>query len=142
MSSAVLLLTLQSHKLRENSLSLRIGELQSQKLLATYSQGDVRAIKAQEEQEVRDLYKSLYNDDEEYSGKYSDYTEIPDFQEEMDRIAAKYQDELDALNAWETQLEAEITTSSAQLEELKAYDESYKGWLTNNINNEYKLTLS
>lgn len=142
MSSAVLLLTLQSHKLRENRLSLRIGELQSHKLLATYSQGDVRAIKAQEEQEVRDYYKSLYCDEEEYNGKYSDYTEIPDFQEEMDRIAAKYQDELDELNAWETQLDAEITVNSAELEELKAYDESYKGWLTNNINNEYKLSLS
>ena len=142
MSSAVLLLTLQSHKLRENNLSLRISELQSHKTLAVYAQGDARAIKAQEEQDVRDYFKGLYNDDEEYYGKYSDYTEIPDFQEEMDRIAAKYQDELEELSAWETQLDAEITVNSAELEELKAYDESYKGWLTNNINNEYNLSLS
>jgi len=142
MAGAVLLLTLQAHKLRENSLSLRISKLQTDKLLATYSQADARTIKSQKEQEVRRLYKEIYNDDPDFSGKYKDYTEIPDFQEEMDRIAANYQDELDRLSNWESQIDAEITTSSAQIEELKAFDESYKSWLTSNIQNDYNFGQS
>ena len=139
MAVAAIFGALLSNKIREANLTKRIGDLQSYKSLAAYSLGDVRDIKSQEEKEVRDFYKSLYNEDAEYNGKYKDYTEIPDFEEAMDMIAAKYQDQLDEIKAWEDSLNAEITVSSAELEELKAYDESYKGWVTSNIQNDYNF---
>lgn len=133
--------TLLSYTLRKNQLNLEISELQAQKTLAAYKQGDTRAIKAQDEQEIRDFYKALYEGDEEYKGKYKDYTQIPDFEAEMDKIAAIYQDQLDELNAWETQLDAQITTASAEIEEINAYQESMKSMLSSNIQEDFKYGL-
>ena len=134
--------TLLSYTLRKNQLNLEISELQAQKTLAVYSQGDVRSIRAQDEQEIRDFYKALYEGDEEYKGKYKDYTQIPDFEAEMDKIAAIYQDQLDELTAWETQLDAQITTDSAELEEINAYKESMKSMLSSNIQEDFKFGLN
>lgn len=140
MAGAVLLETILSNKLRQNQLTYEIGVLQSQKMLATFAQGDTRAIMAQEKDEVRRYFKALYAGDEEYKGKYSDYTEIPDFEEEMDKIAAKYQDQLDDLANWETQnIDNQITVKSAELEEIKAYNESFKSMLSTNIQNDYNF---
>ena len=140
MAGAVLLETILGNKLRQSRLTYEIGVLQSQKMLATFAQGDTRAIMAQEKDEVRRYFKALYEGDEEYKGKYSDYTEIPDFEEEMDKIAAKYQDQLDELANWETQyIDNQITVKSAELEEIKAYNESYKSMLSTNIQNDYNF---
>ena len=133
--------TLLSYAMRKNQLNLEISQLQSQKVLAAYSQADQRAIKAQDEQEIRDFYKALYEGDEDYQGKYKDYTQIPDFEAEMDKIAAKYQDELAQLTAWETQLDAQITTNSAELEEINAYMESMKSMLSSNIQEDFNYGL-
>jgi chlorite dismutase len=133
--------TLLCYTLRKNQLNLEISELQAQKTLAAYSQADVRSIKAQDEQEIRDFYKALYEGDENYQGKYKDYTEIPDFEAEMDKIAAMYQDQLEELNAWETQLDAQITTNSAELEEINAYMESMKSMLSSNIQEDFNYGL-
>ena len=134
--------TLLSYTLRKNQLNLEISELQTQKTLAAYSQADVRSIRAQDEQEIRDFYKALYEGDEEYKGKYKDYTQIPDFEAEMDKIAAIYQDQLDELTAWETQIDAQITTNSAELEEVNAYMESMKSMLSSNIQEDFKFGLN
>ena len=105
--------TLLNYKLRRNAINLEISQLQSQKTLATYSQADRQAIKAKDEEGVRQYFKALYEGDDDYQLQYKDYTEIPDFEEEMDKIAAKYTDELAELTAWETALDAQITTDSA-----------------------------
>ena len=133
--------TLLSYTLRKNQLNVEISELQTQKTLAAYSQADVRSIKAQDEQEIRNYFKALYNGDPELKELYKDYTEIPDFEEEIDKIAAKYQDQLDELNAWETQLDAQITTNSAELEEINAYMESMKSMLSSNIQEDFNYGL-
>ena len=142
MATANLHETLLTYTLRKNALTLEIGELQSQKMLAVYSQGDARAIKAQDEEEVRQYFRALYDENEEYNGKYKDYTQIPDFEAEMDKIAAKYNDELEELTAWETALDAQITTDSAELEEVNAYLESMKSMLSSNIQEDYNYGLN
>ena len=123
--------TLLSYTLRKNQLNVEISELQTQKTLAAYSQADVRSIKAQDEQEIRNYFKALYNGDPELKELYKDYTEIPDFEEEIDKIAAKYQDQLDA----------QITTNSAELEEINAYMESMKSMLSSNIQEDFNYGL-
>ncbi len=134
--------TLISYKLRRNQLNLEITEYQSLKTLATYSQADAQSLKSSESHSVRDYFKSLYENDPELQAKYKDYTEIPDFEEEIDKITAQYQDKLDELTAWETALDAQITTASAELEEVNAYMESLKSMLTNNIQEDYNYGLN
>ena len=134
--------TLLTYTLRKNALTVEITNLQSQKTLAVYSQADSRSIKAQDEEEVRNYFRALYDEDPEYQGKYKDYTQIPDFEAEMDKIAAKYNDELAELTAWETALDAQITTDSAELEEINAYMESMKSMLSSNIQGDLDYSLS
>ena len=134
--------TLLSYTLRKNFLTVEITNLQSYKTLAAYSQADTSSIKAQDEEEVRKYFKALYDGDEEYKGKYKDYTQIPDFEAEMDKIAARYSDELADLTAWETALDAQITTDSAELEEINAYMESMKSMLSSNIQEDFNYGLN
>ena len=139
--------TLLSYKLRRNELNLQITEFQSQKSLATYSQADAQSLKNAETRSVRDYFKNLYEEDQARGGAhlyddYKDYTEIPDFEEEIDKLTANYQDQLDQLTAWETAIDAQITTASAELEEVNAYTESISTMLTNNIQEDYDYGLN
>ncbi len=134
--------TLLSYKLRRNELNLEITQLQNQKTLATYSQADAQSLKSSEQHSIRDYFKSLYESDEELQAEYKDYTQIPDFEEEIDKLTAKYQDQLDELTAWETALDAQMTTDSAELEEVNAYIESMSTMLTNNIQEDFNYGLN
>ena len=134
--------TLLSYTLRKNYLNVEISNLQSRKTLATYSQADAQGFKAQDEEEVRRYFRDLYNGSEDYQGKYKDYTEIPDFEEELDKIAARYNDELADLTAWESAIDAQITTDSAELEEINAYMESMKSMLSSNIQEDFNYGLN
>ena len=129
-------------KLRRNQLNLEITELQNRKSLATYSQADAQSLKNAESRNIRNLYKQQYENSPELQEKYKDYTEIPDFEDEIDKITAKYQDQLDELTAWETQIDAQITTDSAELEEVDAYMESLKSMLSSNIQEDFNYSLN
>ena len=137
MATANLHETLLSYTLRRNCLNLRITTLQNQKNLALYSQADITTLKGEHEQEVRNQYRAMYEDDPELAEKYADYTEIPDFEEEMNKIAALYSDQTYDLTAWETRVDNEITTASAELEEVNAYIDSLKSMLSSNIQDDY-----
>lgn len=139
--------TLLSYKLRRNELNLQITEFQSQKSLATYSQADAQSLKNAETRSVRDYFKNLYEEDQARGGAheyddYLDYTQIPDFEEEIDKITAKFQDQLDQLTAWETAIDAQMTTASAELEEVNAYMESISSMLSSNIQEDFNYGLN
>lgn len=139
--------TLKLYKLRRNALNLEITHLQSQKNLATYSQADSQSLKTLADRENRTYFKNLFEADQADGGAhlyddYTDYTEIPDFEEQVNIITANFQDELADLTAWETQIDAQITTASAELEEVNAYIESYKSMLTNNIQEDFNYGLN
>ena len=128
--------------LRRNALQLELSNLQAQKTLATYSQADAQSLLSSQKHEVRDYFKTLFENDEELQSKYLDYTEIPDFEDEIDRITAEFQEQLDELTAWETAIDAQITTDSAELEEVNAYIQSYKQMLTSNIQEDFNYGLN
>ena len=134
--------TLLIYKLRRNALNLEISQLQSQKILGTYSQADRTSIKAQDEEAVRDYFRTLYDGDCELQELYKDYTQIPDFEAEIDKITAQYQDEMAESTAWETVLDEQITTDSAELEEVNAYMESIKSMLQTNIQDDFNYGLN
>lgn len=137
--------TVLSYKLRRNQLNLEITEYQSQKTLATYSQADLQSLLSSEKASIRDYYKTFKQDDGTYlydGQEYLNYTKIPDFEEAIDKIVAQYQDQLDQQAAWETALDAQITTSSAELEEVNAYLESMKQMLSTNISEDFNFGLN
>ena len=47
--------------------------------------------------DLRNKYKDQFNADAALQEKYTDYTEMPDFEAELDKLTAKYQDEFDQL---------------------------------------------
>ena len=49
---------------------------------------------------------------------------------------------MDELTAWETQVDAQITTDSAELEEVNAYMESLKSMLSSNIQEDFNYSLN
>ena len=134
--------TLLSYKLRRNQLNLEITQLQSQKSLGTYSQADVQSLKSAETRALRNKYKDQFDADVALQEKYTDYTEMPDFEAELDKLTAKYQDEFDQLTAWETNIDTQITTNSAELEEVNAYMESIKSMLSSNIQEDFNYSLN
>ena len=134
--------TLLSYKLRRNELNLEITQLQNQKTLATYSQADAQSLKNAQIREIKDYFKVLYEGDEELQEEYLDYTEIPDFEDEIDKLTAQYQDQFNELTAWETAIDSQITTDSAELEEVNAYMESMKSMLSSNIQEDFNYGLN
>ena len=134
--------TLLSYKLRRNQLNLEITQLQSQKSLGTYSQADVQSLKSAETRALRNKYKDQFDADAALQEKYTDYTEMPDFEAELDKLTAKYQDEFDQLTAWETNIDTQITTNSAELEEVNTYMESIKSMLSSNIQEDFNYSLN
>lgn len=134
--------TIQSSILRRAQLQLEISELQAQKTLATYSQADLQSLLSSEKHSVRDYFKAVYENDVELQEEYLDYTQIPDFEEAINKITAEFQEQLDELTAWETAIDAQITTNSAELEEINAYLESYKSMISSNIQEDFNYGLN
>ena len=83
-------------------------------------------------------YKHIFSmsyKDSTYS--YVDYTEIPEYTEEVEYIDCYYEAEVADMTAWESQLENQITTLSTELQEINSYMDSYKTMLSDNIKNDY-----
>lgn len=134
--------TLLAYTMRKNQLNLDIMGFQATKALAVAQRADCNSLLAAQKADVRDYFKNLYRTDEELQAAYSDYTEIPDFEEEIDKITAQINDEIAELTAWETSLDAQITTASAELEEVNAYRESIKSMLSSNIQGDFNFGLN
>lgn len=134
--------TLLSYTMRKNQLNLEITQLQSQKTLVMRAQGDASSLQNARKNELRDQYKALFEEDPELQVKYTDYTEIPEFEKEMEAITAEIQSELDELTNWETELDAQITTNSTELEEITAYTDSLKSMLQSNISEDFNFGLN
>ena len=125
-------------------ITLRISELQGQKSLAIYEQTDCQGLLNARKGEVRSTYAELWNEKEEYWTEecdYTDYTEIPGYEEELEKITATIQEQLDELNAWEVMIDNEITTESTRLEQIKAYESFFKSTVTSNIQNDLNFGL-
>ena len=134
--------TLLSYTIRKNQLNLEITQLQSQKTLVMRSQGDTQELSNARKSELRNEYKALFENDQELQVKYSDYTEIPEFEEQMEAIEAEIKTQLDELTNWETELDAQITTDSTELEEINAYIDSVKSMLSSNVQEDFNYGLN
>ncbi len=139
MSEAILNETLLSYVHRRNQINTKITQLQNSKTLATAETADLADWKSAKYKEIRTSSKHIwsvsYKDNPNIT--YSDYTEIPEYTEEIEYVDCFYEAEIEDMTSWENVLENEITTMSVELQEINSYMESYKTMLSQNIKNDH-----
>ena len=133
---------IQSSILRRNQLQFEVSELSTQKQLLALSQGDTNSALSSAKSALREQFKEMFDTDSDLRCEYTDYTEIPEFQEELDKLTASFEDELEQLAAQETAIDAQITTNSTELTEINAYLQQYKQYMTSNIQEDFNFGLS
>src|SRR5574344_1397737 len=131
---------LQSYIKRRNSITLELTNYSSQKTLATAETSQLAEWKTSRYNALRTEYKKVFETD--YKGKstgttYVDYTQLPQYQDEISYVDSYYQSKEADLTSWETQLDAQITTENTELNEINAYVDSFKQTLSNNIKTDY-----
>ena len=130
---------IQSYIMRRNSINLDLTNYSSQKTLATAETAGLASWKASRNQALRAEYKNIfsttYKDNDKYT--YVDYTELPEYQDEVSYVDSYYEAKTEDLTAWETQLDNQITTINTELSEINSYIDSFKQMLSSNIKNDY-----
>lgn len=134
--------TLLAYTLRKNDIELEMSMLQGQKSLALYAQNDQTSLKNARESEVREVYKALFDEDADLQNNYIEYTEIPNYIEEMNKITADWEIENERLVAWETQIDAQLNVDNTELTEINAWVQSYKSMLSSNIKEDFNYGLN
>ena len=131
-----------TYQTRKNDLLQELSCLQDQKTLSLSTTADKQMEKAAAEREQRSIFKEIYANDDELQERYLDYTEIPDFEEEIAKIAAQYQNELAEITAWETVIDNQITAITTELEEIEVFMESNKEKLSANIQEDFDFGVN
>ncbi len=130
---------IQSYIMRRNSINLDLTRYSNQKTLSTAQTADLAAWKNSRYTALRAEYKNIftatYKDNESYT--YVDYTELPEYQDEISYVDSYYEAKVEDLTAWETQLDNQITTINTELSEINSYIDSFKQMLSNNIKVDY-----
>lgn len=130
---------IQSYIMRRNSINLDLTRYSNQKTLSTAQTADLAAWKNSRYTALRAEYKNIftnqYKDVEPYT--YVDYTELPEYQDEISYVDSYYEAKIEDLTAWETQLDNQITTINTELSEINSYIDSFKQMLSNNIKVDY-----
>lgn len=142
--------TIKFLKLRRNYLNLEISELENRKQVGVWSQADAVFEKNSKIDKAKRYFQNVYNKEygigtkhevKESKRDYISYEEMPDFEKEIDRITAEYQDYIDELSAWEDDIDAQITTDDAERQEVTAYLDSWKQMLSTNIQSDFSFGL-
>ena len=134
--------TLISYTLEKSRLALEISELNDQKTNAVASQADMSTELSLGKTSIRTKYKKMYEENPELREKYLDYTQIPEFEEELEKLQADYKERVDELAAWETNIDNQIAIDNTKLKEIEAYEASYKSMLQSNISNDFNYGLN
>ena len=130
---------IQSYIKRRNTINLDLTNYSNQKTLSTARTSDLAAWKNSRYTAIRAEYKNIfsttYKDDPNHT--YVDYSELPEYKDEIDYVDSYYEAKMEDLTAWETQLDNQITTINTELSEINSYIDSFKNMLSNNIKVDY-----
>ena len=130
---------IQSYIKRRNTINLDLSNYSNQKTLSTARTSDLAAWKNSRYAAIRAEYKNIfsttYKDNDKYT--YVDYSELPEYKDEIDYVDSYYEAKMEDLTAWETQLDNQITTINTELSEINSYIDSFKNMLSNNIKVDY-----
>ena len=139
MAVSSLIEIIQSYIMRRNSINLDLTRYSNQKTLSTAQTADLASWKNARYTALRAEYKNIftatYKDNESYT--YVDYSELPEYQDEISYVDSYYEAKVEDLTAWETQLDNQITTINTELSEINSYIDSFKQMLSNNIKVDY-----
>lgn len=136
MAEATLNETLLSYIYRRNQINTQITQMQNSKTLASAETADLADWKTAKYQALRTECKNIFSLHYQNSS-YVDYTQIPEYKEEVEYIDCYYEAEEEDLMDWENSLENQITTLTVELSEINSYMESYKSMLSDNIKSDY-----
>ena len=96
---------IQSYIMRRNAINLDLTNYSTQKTMSSSRQSDLAGWKNARYNAIRTEYKNIfsttYKDNDKYS--YVDYTQIPEYQDEVDYVESYYEARIEDLTAWETQ---------------------------------------
>jgi len=138
MAEATLNETLLSYIHRKNQINTQIIQYQNSKTLATQETSDIAEWKTSKYKNLRAECKNIFSTQyKDSSYTYVDYTQIPEYTEEVEYIDCYYEAQTQELSAWEQQLDNQITTLSVELQEVNAFMDSFKTMLSDNIKNDY-----
>ena len=136
MATASLNETLLSYIYRRNQINTQITQHQNSKTLAAAESADLADWKNAKYQALRTQCKNLFSTTY-VNSSYVDYTQIPEYKEEVEYINSYYEAEEEDMTNWENALENQITTLSVELSEIDSYTESFKSMLSENAKNDY-----
>lgn len=135
---------IQSYIMRRNTINLDLTNYSNQKTLSSAQTSDLAGWKNARYTALRTEYKNIftasYKDNEKYT--YVDYSELPEYQDEIDYVDSYYNAKLEDLTNWETQLDNQITTINTELSEINSYIDSFKQMLSSNIKVDYNYGLN
>lgn len=135
---------IQSYIQRRNAMNLDLTNYSNQKTLSVARQSDLAGWKNVRNQALRTQYKDVQKNAMQveegflYNGQtFVDYSEIPEYKDEVQYVDNYYEARIEDLTAWETQLDNQITTMNVELNEINAYIDSFKQTLSANIKADY-----
>ena len=135
---------IQSYIMRRNTINLDLTNYSNQKTLASAQTSDLATWKNARRTAINTEYKNIftanYIDNSNYT--YVDYTELPEYQDEISYVESYYEAKMEDLTAWETQLDNQITTINTELSEITSYIDSFKQMLSSNIKVDYNYGLN
>lgn len=135
---------IQSYIMRRNAINLDLTNYSSQKTLSSGETTDLASWKNSRNSAIRAEYKNIFNTDykNQEGHNYVDFTELPEYQDEIDYVESHYEARTEDLTAWEVQLDNQITTVNVELNEITSYIDSFKQMLSSNIKTDYNYGTS
>ncbi len=135
---------IQSYILRRNAINLDLTNYSNQKTLSSAQTADLATWKNARRTAITTEYKNIfstqYKDDPKYT--YVDYSELPEYQDEIEYVESYYNAKVEDLTNWETILDNQITTINTELSEINSYIDSFKQMLSSNIKVDYNYGLN
>lgn len=138
MAEATLNETLLSYVARRNQINLQVTQFQNTKTTVSAETADLAEWKNNRYSALRTECKNIFStkyQDSTYS--YVDYTQIPEYTEEITYIDCFYDAETEDLTTWEGSIDNQLTTLSVELQEINSYMDSFKNMLNENIKSDY-----
>ena len=114
MAIANLAETIRTSIYRKAALQQRELELRAQKRILTLEQNDEQMLLNAQKAEIDDYYEDQYEQNEDLQVEYSSFRELPDYEDEIKKITAKTDDNIERLVNQELVIDSQIASISAE----------------------------
>ncbi len=131
-----------SYTLRKSDLQYEISKLWDMKNLYAMQSLDTNSLFSAGKNELIKKYKKLYENNPEYQAKYDSYRDMDDYIEELNKLEAHFQEQLEELSNCETEIDNSITQKDADMKEIEAYEEAMKAMLKSNIQGDFSFGVA